>query len=96
MSRRSIFVGLLFALSCSTITSGALAQTKSLSDVEKRAANELSGELLECSIYLKTSAMCMEGNPDPRIPQLSKTLEENATKLGDLAMSTGAAVGRHT
>ena len=36
------------------MTTCALAQ--SLSDAEKRAVNELSGEMLECSVYFLVSA----------------------------------------
>jgi hypothetical protein len=72
-------------------TTGALAQN--LSDADKRAVNELSGEMLECSVYFLISATCLQGNPDPRIPQLTKSLNEQASNIGGLAISTGQVVG---
>lgn len=54
---------LLLAVAWMNLTTcSAFAQ--GLSDAEKRAANELSGEMLECSVYLLISATCLEGNPD--------------------------------
>ena len=73
------------------MTCGALAQNPS--DADKRAVNELSGEMLECSVYFLISATCLQGNPDPRIPQLTKSLNEQASKIGGLAISTGQKVG---
>ena len=54
------------------MTTGALAQ--SLSDVEKRAVNELSGEMLECSVYFLVSATCLQGSPDPSTPQIHSSM----------------------
>jgi hypothetical protein len=81
---------LVLAWMCIT-TCSAFAQ--SLSEPETRAVNELSGEMAECAVYLLISATCLEGNPDPRTPQLIKDLNANASKIGGLAISTGRAVG---
>jgi hypothetical protein len=75
----------------SIMTSGALAQ--SLSDVEKRAVNELSGEMLECSAYFLVSATCLQGSLDPSTPQITKNLNEQGAKFGELAINTGRIVG---
>jgi hypothetical protein len=75
----------------SIMTTGALAQ--SLSDAEKRAVNELSGEMLECSVYFLVSATCLQGSPDPSTPQITKNLNEQGAKFGELAITTGRIVG---
>ena len=75
----------------SIMTTGALAQ--SLSDAEKRAVNELSGEMLECSVYFLVSATCLQGRPDPSTPQITKNLNEQGAKFGELAITTGRIVG---
>jgi hypothetical protein len=75
----------------SIMTTGALSQT--LSDAETRAVNELSGEMLECSVYFLISATCLQGNPDPRIPQIIKDLNGQAAKIGGLGITTGRLVG---
>jgi hypothetical protein len=68
-----------------------LAQSFSAS--EARAVNELSGEMLECSVYFLISATCLQGNPEPRIPQIIKGLKEQASKVGTLAIKSGRLVG---
>jgi hypothetical protein len=73
------------------MTTGAFAQ--SLSDAEKRAVNELSGEMLECSVYFLVSATCLQGSPDPSTPQITKNLNEQGAKFGELAITTGRIVG---
>ncbi len=72
-------------------TCGAWAQSRS--DAEQRAATELSGEMLECSVYFRIAATCMHGVPDTRVPETIRYLNENASKIGELAISTGAPVG---
>jgi hypothetical protein len=74
-----------------TGTCGALAQSSS--DAEKSAATELSGEMLECSVYFRIAATCMQGVPDTRVPQTIRELNKNASKIGELAISTGATAG---
>ena len=59
MLRRSLVLAWMCITTCS-----AFAQN--MSDAQKRALNELSGEMAECSVYLMISATCLEGNPDPR------------------------------
>jgi len=45
------------AVTTSCMTIGVVAQP--LSENEKRIINELSGELLECSVYFSISAECL-------------------------------------
>jgi hypothetical protein len=75
----------------SIMTTGAIAQA--LSDAQTRAINELSGEMSECAVYFLITATCLEGNPEPRTPQLIKDLKEQAGKIGALAIKTGRIVG---
>jgi hypothetical protein len=88
---RAMFKQILVASWVIILTTGAFTQP--LSDAETRAVNELSGEMLECSVYFLVSATCLEGNPDPRIPQMIKNLNEQASKIGQLAITTGRIVG---
>jgi hypothetical protein len=78
-----------FAIGCMTFV--AIGQP--LSENEKRAVNELSGELLECSVYFTISAECMRGHPDPRVPSIIKKYEEASTTAGGKAMMVGRIVG---
>ena len=64
-----------------------------LSENEIRAVNELSGELLECSVYFTISAQCVRGHPDPTVPRLIKNLDEMSTTAGVRSMEVGKAVG---
>jgi hypothetical protein len=76
----------------SIMTCGASAQD--LSDAQtRRAVNELSGEMLECSVYFLVFAFCLQGNPDPSVPQLIKDLNAQASKIGTLATTTGRMLG---
>ena len=74
------------------MTTVALAQNPSYAD-EKRAINEVSGELLECSVYFLTTAFCVQGHPDPSVPQLIKDYNAQASKTGTLAITIGRSVG---
>jgi hypothetical protein len=71
----------------------ASASAQNSSDAEGRAVNEISGELLECSVYFLVTAFCLQGNPDPGIPQLIKDLNAQASKIGTLAITIGRSVG---
>jgi hypothetical protein len=57
------------------------------------AVNELTGEMLECSIYYIISANCIEGHPDPDAPELVKTYKGLANDIAVLAISIGKSVG---
>jgi hypothetical protein len=57
---------IIVVVAASFIVTGAIGQN--LSDDQKRAVNELSGEMLDCAVYFLISAQCLEGHPDPRIP----------------------------
>jgi hypothetical protein len=60
---------------------------------EKRfgALNELSGELLECSVYFRIASECVKGHPDAG--DLPKQLEIASRNIGTLAVSTGRSLG---
>jgi hypothetical protein len=66
-----------------------------LSENEIRAVNELSGELLECSVYFTISAQCVRGHPDPSVPRLIKNLEEMSTTAGVRSNGGWQSCGRH-
>lgn len=72
-------------------TCSALAESPA--DAEKRAATELSGEMLECSMYYRIVATCMEGVPDTRVPETIRSLNDTASKVGELAVGVGTSAG---
>jgi hypothetical protein len=86
MLKLLLSVSFLLAAPC-----GALAQSQS--NAEQQAASELSGEMLECSVYFRIVATCLQGVPDTRVPEAIRQLNESASKIGGIAMSTGAAIG---
>jgi|SRR5689334_14551543 hypothetical protein len=82
---------IIAAIATSCMTFVAVGQP--LSENEIRAVNELSGELLECSVYFTIGVQCMRGHPDPSIPRLIKTYEEMSTTAGVKSMQVGKVVG---
>ena len=57
------------------------------------AVNELTEEMLECSVYYVISAQCIEGHPDPDAPALVKTYKGLANDIAVLAINKGKSVG---
>jgi hypothetical protein len=86
MLKSFLVAGWLVAATC-----GALAQNQATT--EQQAAAELSGEMLECSVYFRIVATCLQGVPDTRVPEAIRQLNDNASKIGGLATRTGAATG---
>jgi tetratricopeptide (TPR) repeat protein len=75
-----------------SIATAAIAQDQPREN-EKRALNELSGEMLECSTYFLISAQCIESHPDPSAPRTANDLRQAAEKIGTLAIATGRSIG---
>jgi hypothetical protein len=67
--------------------------TASAQSNKTNAINELTGEMLECSVYYVISANCIEGHPDPDAPALVKTYKGLANDIATLAINTGKSVG---
>jgi hypothetical protein len=67
--------------------------TASAQSNRANAVNELTGEMLECSVYYVISAQCIEGHPDPDAPGLVKTYKGLANDIATLAINTGKTVG---
>ncbi|MDR3467674.1 MAG: hypothetical protein P4M07_17230 [Xanthobacteraceae bacterium] len=86
MRKLVLAIGWIIIAAC-----GASAQSPS--DADKRAATELSGEMLECSVYFRITAACMVGVPDTRVPETIRILNEHASKIGERAISIGVPAG---
>ncbi len=67
--------------------------TASAQSNRSNALNELTGEMLECSVYYVISANCIEGHPDPDAPRLVKTYKGLANDILALAIKTGKSGG---
>src|SRR5947209_3576212 len=67
--------------------------TASAQSNKTNAIDELTGEMLECSVYYIISANCIEGHPNPDAPGLVKTYKGLANDIATLAISTGKSVG---
>ena len=81
----------IIAIALSTATA-AIAQDQQREDT-KRALNEISGEMTECSAYFLISAQCIESHPDPRSPRIANDLRQAAKKIETLAITTGRSIG---
>jgi hypothetical protein len=81
-----------FAAVCILVVAGS-ARADSQTERETFAATELSDEMLECSVYFRIAAACLQNVPDTRVPQAIKALNDEAVKVSRLAQRTGADVG---
>jgi len=66
------------------------------SDPAASALNELSMELMECSVYFLTVSTCVSQFPDPRAPDAVRSYRKAADDMGTLAANVGAPVGVST
>jgi len=83
----------MFKLAMALFAWCLLSITASAQSNKTNAINELTGEMLECSVYYIISAQCIEGHPDPDAPGLVKTYKGLANDIATLAISTGKSVG---
>src|SRR6476661_894751 len=83
----------MFKLAMALFAWCLLSITASAQSNKTNAINELTGEMLECSVYYIISANCIEGHPDPDAPGLVKTYKGLANDIATLAISTGKSVG---
>ena len=67
----------------------AAAEKPAEKPAEKAVANELVGELLECSVYFNMSQLCTE----KANPALSQTLANKADVMRELAVELGTKIG---
>lgn len=74
------------------LSSAAWAQSSPKAG-EGTALNEISGEMLECSVYFQIAASCVRGHPDPNVPKLIADLKARSEKIGILGMKIGRTVG---
>lgn len=91
--RKVVFLLAIFLLNMAVSFSTFAQNRPSANDVRVQAADQFTGEMMECVAYFTVAAQCLAGNPDPTVSQQIANLKRNANEIGALAVTAGTPIG---